>query len=135
MQVALGGQRPRALVAVLALMRDQVVASERLIDELWGEEPPGRARDSLQVHVSRVRKALAHAGVDANRLVSRGGGYVLKLAPGERDVDRWEAALGRVRRARANGRLQAARMGIEEALGVWRGAPLGGATTHGLLAG
>jgi predicted ATPase/DNA-binding SARP family transcriptional activator len=116
-------------------MRDQVVASERLIDELWGEEPPGRARDSLQVHVSRVRKALAHAGVDANRLVSRGGGYVLKLAPGERDVDRWEAALGRVRRARANGRLQAARMGIEEALGVWRGAPLGGATTHGLLAG
>ena len=61
-QVALGGQRPRALLAVLALMRGRVVSSERLIDELWGEDPPARARDSLQMHVSRLRKALAEAG-------------------------------------------------------------------------
>ena len=39
-RVALGGQRPRALVAVLALMGDRVVSAERLIDELWGEDPP-----------------------------------------------------------------------------------------------
>ena len=134
-QVALGGQRPRALLAVLALMRGRVVTSERLIDELWGEDPPARARASLQMHVSRLRKALTEAGGDANRLFSQAGGYVLELGPGARDVDRWEAALGRARRARAAGRLEAARMGIEEALGVWRGAPLGGASAHELLDG
>jgi DNA-binding SARP family transcriptional activator len=134
-RVALGGQRPRALLAVLALMRGRVVSSERLIDELWGEDPPARARESLQMHVSRLRKALTEAGGDADRLVSRAGGYVLELGPGGRDVDRWEAALGRARMARAAGRLEAARAAIEAALAVWRGAPLGGASAHELLEG
>jgi predicted ATPase/DNA-binding SARP family transcriptional activator len=134
-EVALGGQRPRTLLAVLALMRGRVVSSERLIDELWGDDPPARARDSLQMHVSRLRKAVTEAGGDADRLVSRAGGYVLELGPGARDVDRWEAALGRARQARAAGRLKAARMAIEAALGVWRGAPLGGASGHDLLDG
>ena len=93
-RVALGGQRPRALLAVLALMRGRVVSSERLIDELWGEDPPARARESLQMHVSRVRRALTEAGGDADRLVNRAGGYVLVLGRGACDLDRWEAALG-----------------------------------------
>lgn len=134
-RVALGGQRPRALLAVLALMRGRVVSSERLIDELWGEDPPARARESLQMHVSRLRKALTDAGGDADRLVGRAGGYVLELGPGVCDVDRWEAALGRAQRARAAGLLEAARTGIAEALGVWRGAPIAGAGAHGLLDG
>src|SRR5438046_1352500 len=108
-QVALGGQRPRALVAILALTRGRVVTSERLIDELWGEDPPARARDSLQMHVSRLRKALTQAGGDADRLVSHAGGYLLELDPGARDIDRWEAALVRAQRACAAGQLKAAR--------------------------
>ena len=131
-QVALGGQRPRALLAALALMRGRVMTSERLIDELWGDAPPARARDSLRMHVSRLRKALAEAG-DTDRLVGRAGGYSLDLEPGSLDVDRWEAALGRARRARADGRIDDARIAIEEALGVWRGAPLEGASRHELL--
>ena len=133
-EVALGGQRPRALLAALALTRGRVLTSERLIDELWGEDPPARARDSLQMHVSRLRKALTQAGGDADRLASQAGGYVLELGPGVCDVDRWEAALVRARRARAAGQLKTARMGINEALGLWRGAPLGGVSAHGLLA-
>jgi DNA-binding SARP family transcriptional activator len=54
--VALGGQRPRTLFALLALMAGRVVTTDRLVDELWGEEPPARARDSLQMHVSRLRR-------------------------------------------------------------------------------
>ena len=131
--VALGGQRPRALFAILALMGGRVVSSDLLIDELWGEAPPARARDSLQMHVSRLRKGLANAGIDG-RLVSQAGGYLLDVRPGERDVDRWEAALGRARRAREAGQLDAAREGIEEAERVWRGQPLGGVSTHSLLA-
>src|SRR5215208_336488 len=114
-EVALGGQRPRALLAALALTRGRVVSSERLIDELWGEDPPARARDSLQVHVSRLRKALTEAGAGAGRLVSQSGGYVLVVRPGERDIDRWHEAIGRAHRAHTAGRLQAARDALEEA--------------------
>jgi predicted ATPase/DNA-binding SARP family transcriptional activator len=134
-QVALGGQRPRALLAVLAMIRGRVVSNERLIDELWGEDPPARARNSLQVNVSRLRKALTDAGDDADRLVGRAGGYVLELDPGARDVDRWEAALGRAQRARAARRFEDARTAIEEAIGVWRGAPFAGVSAHDLLDG
>jgi predicted ATPase/DNA-binding SARP family transcriptional activator len=132
--VTLGGQRPRALLAVLALMGGRVVTTDRLIDELWGEDPPARARDSLQMHVSRLRKALAEAGADGGRLVSQAGGYLLHVRPGERDLDRWQQALVRARRARADGEPRVAREGFEEALGVWRGQPLGGASANSLLA-
>src|SRR5215207_5876803 len=134
-RVALGGPQPRALLAVLALTAGRVVASERLIDELWGGEPPARARESLNMHVSRLRKALTKAGGDADCLVSRAGGYALELDRGARDLDRWDSALDAARRARADGRLEAAGMAIAEALGVWRGEPLGGARTHELLGG
>src|SRR6188472_3936994 len=132
--VALGGQRPRALFAVLALMAGRVVSIDRLIDELWGEEPPARARDSLQMHVSRLRKGLAAAGADRGRLVSRAGGYLLDVRPGERDLDRWQQGLGRARQARADGQPQVARERFEEALGFWRGQPLAGVSTSSLLA-
>src|ERR1700742_2667326 len=81
--VGLGGPRPRALFAVLALMGGRVVTVDRLIDELWGEEPPARARDSLQMHVSRLRKRLGEAGANSGRLVSHAGGYGLDLQAGE----------------------------------------------------
>jgi predicted ATPase/DNA-binding SARP family transcriptional activator len=132
--VVLGGQRPRALFAVLALMGGRVVTTDRLIDELWGEDPPARARESLQMHISRLRKGLAEAGVDGGRLVSRAGGYLLDVRPGERDIDRWQQALGRARRARADGEPRVARERVEEALGVWGGEPLGGVSTNDLLA-
>ena len=133
--VALGGQRPRALFAVLALMGGRVVAIDQLIDELWSEAPPTRARDSLQMHVSRLRKGLAEAGGDGGRLVSHAGGYLLEVRPGERDIDRWQQALGRARRARADGEPRTARQRFEEALGIWRGQPFAGVSTNSLLAG
>jgi DNA-binding SARP family transcriptional activator len=132
--VALGGQRPRALFALLALTGSRVVTNERLIDELWGQDPPARARDSLQMHVSRLRKALTEAGSDAGRLVSQAGGYRLDVQPGDRDVDHWQQKLGRARRAREAGELAAARAEIDEALRLWRGLPLGGVAANDVLA-
>src|SRR4051795_7397396 len=79
--VGLGGQRPRALFAVLALMGGRVLTVDRLIDELWGEAPPARARESLQMHVSRLRKGLAEAGAGSGRLVTHAGGYLLEMQP------------------------------------------------------
>src|SRR3954453_16881394 len=118
--VGLGGQRPRALLAVLALMGGRVVTADRLIDALWGEEPPARARESLQMHVSRLRKGLSEAGAERGRLVSRAGGYLLEVRPGECDVERWRQALDRARRARADGEPRLARKGFGEALAIWR---------------
>jgi predicted ATPase/DNA-binding SARP family transcriptional activator len=132
--VALGGQRQRALFAVLAVMGGRVVASADLIDEIWGDDPPARARDSLQMHISRLRRALTEAGADGRRLVSQGGGYLIAVQPGDRDVDRWEDALARARRARAAGEPATARTAIEEALRLWRGQPLAGFAVNSMLA-
>jgi DNA-binding SARP family transcriptional activator len=98
-----------------------------LIDELWGEQPPARARESLQMHVSRLRKR-------GGRLVSHAGGYRLEVRPGERDVDRWQRALDRARRARSDGEPRVAPERFEAALGVWHGQPLAGVGTNSLLA-
>ena len=54
----LGGAKQRALLAVLLLHPGQVVAADRLIDELWGEDPPDTARNVLQVYVANLRRVL-----------------------------------------------------------------------------
>ena len=128
--VALGGPQSRTVLAMLALAAGRVVLADRLIDELWGDDPPAQARASLQMHVSRLRKAIAAAGGDAGRLVARAGGYALEMDAGARDVDRWAAALDRVRRARSAGRLADARAAVDEGLAVWRGVALGGVTVR-----
>ena len=83
--IQLAAAKPRALLALLLLNRNRVVPTERLIDELWGEQPPSRATKTLQVYVSQLRKALG-----PERLVTRPPGYELRVVEGEFDVDRFE---------------------------------------------
>ncbi len=66
--VALGGHRQRALLAILILHANEVVSTDRLIDQLWGEHPPATAVHTVRVFVSRLRRALGAAG---SRLVTR----------------------------------------------------------------
>ena len=117
--VALGGPKQRAVLAILLLHAGEVVSSERLIDELWGERAPASAAKTLQVYVSKLRKALGD-GV----LVTRGGGYVLQSDRGEVDVDRFQALLVAGRRALQTGDPRGAGESLREALGLWRGPPL-----------
>jgi len=56
--LVLGSAKQRALLAILLLHANEVVSRDRLIDELWGEQPPASAPHSLEVYVSRLRKAL-----------------------------------------------------------------------------
>src|SRR5262245_5029364 len=79
------GPRQRALLAVLALHANEVVSRDRLIDELWGDEPPETARTALQVHVSQLRKTIG-----AGRVETRSPGYLLHVEPGELDLDNFE---------------------------------------------
>ena len=79
--VELGGARQRALLAILVLRRNEVVAADRLVEDLYGGRPPPTAAKSLQAHVSRLRKTLG-----VGRLVTRGHGYSLETHPDEVDA-------------------------------------------------
>src|SRR6478735_6238498 len=78
--VALGGKRPRA---VLLLHANEPVSAERLALGLWGEDAPAGAVRTVQVHVSRLRKALG----DEARLATTSAGYRLCVLPGELDAE------------------------------------------------
>src|ERR671918_2386852 len=107
--VPLGGAKPRAVLAMLALDPSTTVSTDRLIDGLWGDEPPATAAKTLQVYVSRLRRALSASGNGAD-IVTRGHGYELRLTPDHVDACRFARLL-------AHG-------APREALAVWRGSPL-----------
>jgi DNA-binding SARP family transcriptional activator len=118
--VELGGARQRALLAILLLRRNEVVTTDRLIEDLYGGRPPPTAAKSLQAHVSRLRGALR----PESRLHTRGGGYVLEIGSDELDADRAAQLLADGRRARAAGDHDAAALSLAAALRLWRGPPL-----------
>jgi WD40 repeat protein/DNA-binding SARP family transcriptional activator len=105
----LGGPKPRAVLAMLALDPGTTVSTDRLIEGLWGDEPPATAAKTLQVYVSRLRRALTANG-DGTDIVTRAHGYELRLAPDDVDACRFERLL-------AHG-------APREALALWRGPPL-----------
>src|SRR4051794_31974839 len=117
--VAVGGGRRRALLAILLLNANEVVSTDRLIDELWGERAPVTAAKTVQVYVSHLRKAL---GPDV--IVTEGGGYRLAVEPDQVDAGRFDTLCVEGRRALAGGDAERARARLASALGLWRGDPL-----------
>ena len=118
--VELGGTRQRALLAILLLHRGSVVSADRLIDDLYGAQPPATAAKSLQAHVSRLRKAL-----EPDRpLRTRAGGYVLDLADAEVDAERFALLVADGGEALAANDAAGAAQPFQEALELWRGPPL-----------
>ncbi len=103
--VDLGGAKQRALLALLAINANRVVSRDRLVEALWEGEPPETAGKALQVYVSQLRKQLGR-----ERLETGPSGYLLRLAPDELDLARFQ-------RLHESGRPDAA-------LALWRGDPL-----------
>src|SRR5439155_20900417 len=91
--IGVDGMRQRTLLALLLLRANQVVSTERLVDQLWGEQPPRTATASLQNAVGHLRKLLG-----ADMLLTRPPGYVLRVEPEQLDLARFERL---VREARA----------------------------------
>ena len=112
----LGGQRPRALLAYLLLHANDVVAADRLIDELWFEAPRGGVA-ALQTQISRLRRLLG------DRIVTSGAGYALRVEPGELDLDRFRSLLAE---AGADSDPAKRSRRLREADALWCGVPLGG---------
>ena len=124
--VGLGGARQRALLAVFLLHRGERLSTDRLIDELWGERPPATATKSVQVYVSRLRKALGEGDGDASSgvIVTHEHGYELELDPERLDAHRFERLVSEGRSDLAAGRPKPAASALEGALSLWRGPAL-----------
>src|SRR5215208_7843761 len=118
--VALGGAKPRALLAVLALHANEPVSADRLAVALWGEDAPAGAVRTVQVHVSRLRKALG----DPDAVMTTPAGYRLRVGPGELDAERFAHGVAEGRRALEAGDPERAGLVFREALELWRGRPL-----------
>ena len=116
--VALGGAKQRAVLAMLGLEANRAVTADRLIEGLWGEEPPASAAKMVQNYVWRLRKALAADG--GAEIVTRGRGYELRVDRRGRRLPA-RAARGRGRTRGGGGRAGAA---AREALALFRGEPL-----------
>src|SRR5436305_455810 len=106
----------RALLAALVIRANEVVSADELIDALWGEAPPETAQKALQGHVSALRKLLG-----PERIETQPSGYRLRAEDNELDRARFETLVAEARTV-ADASNRAAR--LEEALALWRGAPL-----------
>jgi DNA-binding SARP family transcriptional activator/nucleotide-binding universal stress UspA family protein len=104
----LGGARQRGVLALLLTRPNRVVSTDRLVDELWGAQPPKAALNTIQYCVSQLRKLLG-----ADRIVTRPPGYLILVNPGELDLDRFELLLEQDHAG-----------ALREALALWRGPAL-----------
>ena len=112
--VAIGGPKPRLLLALLAARRGSVVSTDRLCDELWGNEPPADPLGVLQSLISRLRRLLRP---DAE-IVARAPGYVLQAPDEMIDVGRFEQLC---KQANASSNQKAKAALFQDALACWRG--------------
>src|SRR5215218_9681396 len=110
----LGGSKQRAVLAILGLEANQLVSADRLIEGLWGEEPPASAAKMVQTYVWRLRRVIADGGAE---IVTRGRAYELQIDRELIDALRFERLVGEATRG-ASG--DAAR----QALALFRGEPL-----------
>src|SRR5712691_1164850 len=113
--IEIAGTKRKSVLALLVLRANEVVGSERLIDELWGEQAPRNAAAALHNHVSRLRKALG-----PEMLARREWGYVLRTPPETIDLRRFELLVAEAEPLPARERSAK----LIEALELWRGPAL-----------
>ncbi len=122
--VRLGGERQRVLLGVLLARVNELVTVEQLADQLFGQRRRDGAVNAVQVAVSRLRRTLTDVNGEEVVLLSRPGGYVLRVEPGQLDAAVFERLLGDGRRLLAAGDAARAAGRLREALGLWRGPAL-----------
>lgn len=118
-QITVGGVRQRAVLADLVLNANEVMPSEQLLLELWGEDSPPSAANALQAAISRLRRVLP-----SGRLITTARGYMLRLFPAELDAARFEQLVFEGRDALAAGAAAEAVQLLDQAMTLWRGPPL-----------
>ena len=111
--------RESALLALLLLHANEPLATDRVVEELWGETAPENATKSVHIYISRLRKALG-----ADRIETTPAGYLIRVNPGEVDVESFESLAARGQGELEAGRPDRAQTLLDEALAHWRGDAL-----------
>lgn len=119
-EIALGGTRPRAVLAVLSLAFPRACSTDQIVDALWGEDPPASARNAVQVNVTGLRKALKPHEVTIERI---GDGYALR-GPLLVDAAQFEELVSAGRTLLRAGAVEDSMRSLVEALDLWQGTPL-----------
>ncbi|MEV4000449.1 BTAD domain-containing putative transcriptional regulator [Streptomyces halstedii] len=117
--------RQQVLLAALLLESGRLQSVDHLIRLLWVEEPPGTARTQVQICVSRVRKTLADAGIEAT-IVTRVPGYVLHIDDSALDLNIFRRAVSEADTLARQQRTAEAAATLRAAVGLWRGPCLNG---------
>lgn len=119
--MALGAPKARILLSCLLLQANQVVTSEALVDQLWGDVPPRGARNTLQTYVMRLRQALGPAG---KLILTRPSGYVLETPDQTIDLQKCRQHFDLARQTAIRDDLSAEAAELHAGLALWRGRPL-----------
>lgn len=127
-EVALGGPKPKALLAALLEQPRHVVSVERLVSLIWDDRPPRSATALVHTYVSLLRRAFKTAGLPGV-LSTRQPGYLLDLPRGECDVEAFDELVDTARRHEREQDPESAAGCYEQALALWRGPAFGGVDT------
>jgi DNA-binding SARP family transcriptional activator len=117
----LGSIKHRMVLAKLLLHANQVVSTDELIEAVWGEDPPATVRQSLQNHVAALRRAIEAGPGPARTLLTRDPGYLVRVGPGELDLETFETLTEQGRAALEAGDPEQAAGMLERAVKLWRG--------------
>ncbi|MFJ7237819.1 tetratricopeptide repeat protein [Streptomyces olivaceus] len=124
----LGPTKTRLALAALAWDAGRTVSVDTLVHRIWDEHPPGKAREALHTHVSRIRGCLRGAGSEAPKIVSRTNAYIMQVDPDLVDLRCYTSCVYQARSLRDSGDEEAALRLLARATGFWRGEPLAGIT-------
>ena len=121
--VDLGPPKQRSVLAILLLHANEIVPTDRIIDMVWGENPPRTAEHSVQIYISDLRKVLSNGS--SNELIdTRPPGYVINVPPDSIDTLRFERLVREGLSALRTGDVAGGRPKLEKALESWTAAPL-----------
>ncbi|GII96139.1 BTAD domain-containing putative transcriptional regulator [Sinosporangium siamense] len=123
LHLPVGPAKLRVLLASLLVDANRVVTVETLVDRLWGEDPPGGARNTLKNYILRLRRLLGGTGAHPP-LLTRAHGYSIELCPAALDLHRFDTQVERARAAAAADEMGRASRLLGEALRLWRGEAL-----------
>jgi DNA-binding SARP family transcriptional activator/tetratricopeptide (TPR) repeat protein len=125
--IPLGGRRQRAVLALLTIHVGEVLSTDRIVEELWTDDPPFSAVRTLHAYVSRLRSNLrdGFANTDGSALLlSRPPGYVLDVEPTLVDAVRFEQGVAGAQALLVDGHYERANTHLTSALSLWRGTAL-----------
>lgn len=128
-ELDLGAPRQRAVFGLLAVRANRAVSRDELIDGIWGDDPPPSAVNAVHVYVAGLRRAVeprrAHRA-PGRILTASGPGYLLRLPPGQLDVEVFGQHIASARQSRGRDDLPAAIQSLDAALALFQATPLSG---------